>query len=84
MDSALTPEDPEEKGPRENTMDLTVEDRAEWIDDAKDAIRGRMLLRMLSVEEAYTALSNEHVWRNELPSAVLQEAYKQMTTGEAR
>ncbi|AWT25070.1 hypothetical protein Csp1_02420 [Corynebacterium provencense] len=63
---------------------LTVEDRAEWIDDAKDAIRGLMLLRMLSVEEAYTALSNEHVWRNELPSAVLQEAYEQMTTGETR
>ncbi len=58
---------------------LTIEERTEWTSDATDAIRGRMLLRMLSAEEAYTTLACERAWRDELPSAVLRAAYEEMT-----
>lgn len=63
-------------------MDLTTEERAEWIDDATDAIRGRMILRRLSAKQAYTALSGERAWRDELSGAILREGYERMTTGE--
>ncbi len=67
--------------PRKDTMnDLTSEERAEWVDDAVDAIRGRMILRRINAPEAYTALSRERVWRDELPADVLREACERLIT----
>lgn len=36
---------------------LTVEERAEWIEDAIDALRGRLLIRPCDAVQAYTELS---------------------------
>lgn len=38
---------------------LTAEERAEWIKDTIDALRGRMLIRRCDTEQAYTELAGE-------------------------
>lgn len=38
---------------------LTTEDRAKWIEDAFDALRGRMLIRHYDAVQAYTEFSGE-------------------------
>lgn len=63
---------------------LTNEERAEWIKDAKDAILGRKLLRICSLPEAYAALSQERVWREDLPGEILREAFERMLSDAKR
>lgn len=58
---------------------LTAEERAEWIEDAIDALRGRMLIRRCDAKQAYTELAGERAWRcEELASSVLYEAYEKL------
>lgn len=62
---------------------LTVEERAEWIEDAIDALRGRMLIRPCDAVKAYTELSRERAWRGEdLASGILREAYETLCRAE--
>lgn len=56
---------------------LTADERAEWIENAIDALRGRMLIRPCDVEQAYTELAGERAWRSEeFAGDVLREAYE--------
>ncbi|MDN6437921.1 MAG: hypothetical protein L0K27_00455 [Corynebacterium nuruki] len=58
---------------------LTDDERAEWIADSIDALRGRMMLRSCDVEQAYAELAAERVWRwDAVASEVLHQAYQRM------
>lgn len=56
----------------------TDDEREEWIKDAMEAIKGRKLLRICSLHEAYAGLSREHAWQDDLPGEILREAYERM------
>jgi|GEM_PF-1034197 len=62
----------------------TDNEREEWIKDAMEAIKGRKLLRICSLHEAYAALSGERVWRDELSGEILREAYERMCADAER
>lgn len=56
---------------------LTADERAEWIENAIDALRGRILIRSCDAQQAYTELAGERAWRSEeLAGGVLREAYE--------
>lgn len=58
---------------------LTDNERTEWIDDATDALRGRMIIRRCDAAQAYTELARERAWRhNALTSSILREAYEKL------
>lgn len=63
---------------------LTDNERTEWIDEAVDALRGRMVIRHCDAAQAYTELASERAWRrNELAGRVLCEAYAKLHPAES-
>lgn len=56
--------------------ELTLDERAEWISEAEQAIRGRMLVHHCDATQAYEGLRTHRVWRRDpVASAVLREAF---------
>ena len=61
-------------------LDLTPEEKAEWLEEAGDAIRGRMKLHGATPVQAAEQLSTQRNWRNSDASQILREALDQIIT----
>lgn len=58
---------------------LTPEERAEWISEAEQAIRGRRLVNHCDAAQAYEELRTQRVWRRDpVAAAILREAFLAM------
>lgn len=55
-------------------LDLTPEEKAEWLEEAADAIRGRMKLHGATPTEAAAQLSTQRSWRSPDAAQILQES----------
>ncbi|MCI1255670.1 MAG: Z1 domain-containing protein [Corynebacterium provencense] len=58
--------------------ELTPEEKAEWLEEAADAIRGRMKLHGVTPTVAAKQLSTQRTWRSEQARAILWEAHDQI------
>lgn len=58
--------------------ELTAGERTEWVSDARDALRGEMLLHTTDLRSAYNNISTHRVWRDAPASEVLREAYEEL------
>lgn len=58
--------------------ELTAEERTEWVANARDALRGEMLLRITDLHSAYTNISTHRVWRDAPASEALRDAYEEL------
>ncbi len=56
------------------TQDLTPEEKAEWLEDARDAIHGRMKTHGITPVQAVDQLSTQRAWRSGDAAEILQEA----------
>jgi hypothetical protein len=61
-------------------LDLTLEEKVEWLEEAADAIRGRMKLHGATPVQAAEQLSTQRNWRNGDASQILREALDQIIT----
>lgn len=56
------------------TQDLTPEEKADWLEEAADAIRGRMRLHGATPKQAAEQLSKQRSWRGGDAAQILDEA----------
>lgn len=54
--------------------DLTAEEKADWLEEASDAIRGQMKLLGATPAQAAEQLSRQRAWRNTDAAAILRES----------
>lgn len=58
--------------------ELTAGERTEWLADARDTLRGEMLLRTTDLQTAYNNISTHRVWRGSPASEILRDAYEEL------